>query len=458
MTIMDAFKSGLAETKSRHLSVRLRVQIFLRWLAIIGQLVAVLAVYFGLGFNLPLIELLAVIALSVVLNLWLVLRYPVSHLLARRQAAAYLAYDLAQLFVLLYLTGGLINPFTLLLLAPVTVSASLLDARTTSALVGFASVLASVLLLTYRPLPWQGPPPDIPALYRFGVWTALLLALGFIPTYVWRISRETRRMSAALTATRSVLAREQYLSALDGLAAAAAHQLGTPLGTIALVSNELKKHKNLPPALREDVALISEQTLRCRDILSSLSSEGDDDPVISHLSLRGLLDEAVLEAGLVDRPVHISCRSHDLPATGEPRVLRRPELIYGLGNIIENAGQFARANVWISARFSAQHVSVEIADDGPGFAPGILAHLGAPYTRSRRRQTNTDTGTGIDADPFGLGLGFFIARTLLQRSGGQVSARNLNNEKPDGEKLDGVPPGGACVRIDWPRAQLETGY
>lgn len=249
-------------------------------------------------------------------------------------------------------------------------------------------------------------------------------------------------MSAALTATRFVLAREQRLSALDGLAAAAAHQLGTPLGTVVLVSKELVRRDDLPETAREDLDLIREQALRCRDILSSLRSD-EDDPVISRLSLTGLLEEAVLEAGMHDKEVHISCQANGLLATGEPMVARAPELIYGLGNLIENAAEFAASAVWVKATYSAQQISVTIADDGPGFAADILTHLGEPYTSSRGAARRSD-------DAFGLGLGFFIARTLLQRAGGQLSARNLSVT----ELIDGAMPGGACVQITWPRSRL----
>jgi two-component system sensor histidine kinase RegB len=439
------------------LSLRLRVQIFLRWLAVIGQLVAVLVVSFGFGFPLPLVELLFVIFLSVALNIWLGLRYPFSHLLTRGQTAGYLAYDLAQLSALLYLTGGLINPFALLFLAPVTISASLLDARTTAILVAFASLLVTGLLFFYQPLPWQGEAPQIPELYRMGLFAALLLALAFVPSYVWRVSREGRRMSAAFTATRSVLAREQRLSALDGLAAAAAHQLGTPLGTIVLVSRELQNSPELPASLLEDVALMREQALRCREILTSLTSDEDLDPVVLSLSLTGLLEEAVLEVGPQEKQIHVSCEADATLATREPRLQRRPELIYGLGNIIENATEFADANVWLKATYSAQQICIEVLDDGPGFSSDILAHLGEPYTSSRRHNGRRD-----DGDEFGLGLGFFIARTLLQRSGGQILTRNLR--PMEAEKLASSLAGaqtkgtGASVRITWPRERLEQNH
>ena len=436
-------------------AVPLRVQLRLRWLAIAGQTAAVLVVYFVLGYSLPLAACLAIISLTVGLNVFLTLSFPANHILARRETAGYLFYDIAQLGLLLYFTGGLINPFALLLLAPVTVSASLLDRRTTGFLMVFAALTASFLVLFHQPLPWRGAPPEIPTMFRLGIWVALILAMAFIPSYVWRVSREGRRMSAALTATRSVLERERRLSALDGLAAAAAHQLGTPLGTIVLVSSELARRDDLPPTLQEDLVLMREQALRCRDILSALSRE-DKDPVVSQISLRGLLEEAVLESGnsAANSPceIYLSCRANGLLATGEPQTTRNPELIYALGNLIENAAEFARSAVWVSATYSAQQVTIEIADDGPGFAADIISRLGEPYTSSRSAAAKSKAAkTAGSEGEFGLGLGFFIARTLVQRSGGKIEARNMAPH----ETVDKAQPGGACVRLTWPRKRLE---
>jgi two-component system sensor histidine kinase RegB len=428
-------------------AVRLRVQTALRWMAIAGQAAAVAIVYLGFGFDLPVVATLIVIGLAVALNIALLVLFPANHMLTQSQTALFLAYDMVQLGLLLFLTGGLLNPFSLLLLAPVTISASLLNARTTAILVLFAGLIVSLLSIFHAPLPWLGLPPEIPELLRIGMWVALLLAMVFIPTYVWGVSREGRRMSAALTATRSVLAREQRLSALDGLAAAAAHQLGTPLGTIVLVSGELAGRDDLPEGLREDVALMREEAMRCRNILADLVSE-ENDPVVSQTHLRGLMEEAVLEAGLHNKEIIISCRPNGLLATREPRLRRQPELIYGLGNLIENAAEFAGSTVYVAVTYSAQQVVVEVADDGPGFASDIIGRLGEPYTSSR-------SSKGVqDNDEFGLGLGFFIARTLLQRSGARVSARNLKKT----ELIDGAMPGGACVRIVWSRQKLETPF
>ena len=439
-------------------SVRLRVQIFLRWLAVIGQLGAVLVVGFGLEFQLPIIELLFTISASVLLNAWLVLRYPVSHMLTGREAAWYLAYDLTQLGILLYLTGGLMNPFALLFLAPVTISASVMQARTTALLVGLASGWVTALLFFHHPLPWSGPAPVLPSIYMMGIWAALLIALVFIPSYVWRVSREGRRMSAALAASQRIIEREQRLSALDGLAAAAAHKLGTPLGTIALVSRELLNNPALDSGLHDDVTLMVEQANRCRDILASLTAEDTKDPVISRLPLGALLEEAVLEVGPSDKKLHVSCMPYKSGAEPVPEVLRQPELIYGIGNLIANAADFAAKNVWVSGRYSSEEVVIEIADDGPGFQPDILARLGEPYNTTRARGGDE----ADDEGQTGMGLGYFIARTLLLRSGGRIEARNLapdeivGNSPPDGAIPGGATPGGAYVAIQWPRARFDA--
>ena len=429
-------------------AVRLRVQIFLRWLAVIGQLGAVLVVGFGLEFQLPIIELLFTISASVLLNAWLALRYPVSHMLTGREAAGYLAYDLTQLGILLYLTGGLMNPFALLFLAPVTISASVMQARTTALLVGLASGWVTVLLFFHKPLPWSGPAPVLPSIYMMGIWAALLIALVFIPSYVWRVSREGRRMSAALAASQRIIEREQRLSALDGLAAAAAHKLGTPLGTIALVSRELLSNSSLDTSLTDDVTLMVEQANRCRDILASLTAEDIKDPVISRLPLGALLEEAVLEVGPSDKELHVSCLPYESGSGAVPEISRQPELIYGIGNLIANAADFSAKNVWVSGRYSTEEVVIEIADDGPGFQPDILARLGEPYNTTRARGGDEANDEGQT----GMGLGYFIARTLLLRSGGRIEARNL---APD-EMVGGSTPGGAYVAIHWPRARFDA--
>jgi len=424
--------------------VRLQTLVILRWMAIAGQLAAVLLVHFGLGFPLPLGLCLAVIAASAWLNVFLTLRYRSATRLPDWQAAVYLAIDLAQLAVLIFLTGGLENPFALLFMAPVTISAATLSLASTALLLLQAFTYVTLLAWFHMPLPWRpGETPQLPELYVTGHWLALLLGLGFMAAYAWRVSQESRRMSAALAATQLVLARAQRLSALDGLAAAAAHELGTPLGTISLVSKELMRGKMSEQEMKEDLALLNSQAERCKDILSRLSKRPDGTDVIySRLPLHALLDEVVAPHRDMDVAFLIEVVADDEEAS-EPEIWRRPEMLYGLGNFIENAADFALEEVHLAAHYDRHHVTVIITDDGPGFAPDVLEKLGEPYvtTRPRRKRATSDMESGHE----GMGLGFFIGKTLLERTGATVEIGNRSDGKV-----------GARLAMRWPRRAIEA--
>ena len=424
--------------------VRLQTLVILRWMAIAGQLAAVLLVHFGLGFPLPLGLCLAVIAASAWLNVFLTLRYRSATRLPDWQAAVYLAIDLAQLAVLIFLTGGLENPFALLFMAPVTISAATLSLASTALLLLQAFTYVTLLAWFHMPLPWRpGETPQLPELYVTGHWLALLLGLGFMAAYAWRVSQESRRMSAALAATQLVLARAQRLSALDGLAAAAAHELGTPLGTISLVSKELMRGKMSEQEMKEDLALLNSQAERCKDILSRLSKRPDGTDVIySRLPLHALLDEVVAPHRDMDVAFLIEVVADDEEAS-EPEIWRRPEMLYGLGNFIENAADFALEEVHLAAHYDRHHVAVIITDDGPGFAPDVLEKLGEPYvtTRPRSKRASSDPEGGHE----GMGLGFFIGKTLLERTGATVEIGNRSDGKV-----------GARLAMRWPRRAIEA--
>lgn len=420
---------------TRDSGVLLRVQILLRWLAIFGQGAAVIFVLFVLGFRLPVIETTMVIGLSVLLNLWLILRYSANHRLSVGAATLFLAYDLVQLEVLLYLTGGLSNPFSLLILAPVTISATVLTAGATWLLVGLAAVLTTLLGLYHQPLPWQGASPELPELYLFGTWVSLLLGLGFISSYVWRISYEGRRMTAATAALQQVLAREHRLSALDGFAAAAAHQLGTPLSTISLIAKELQTSPLAEGEYADDLTSLQTEAQRCREILTSLTADSDQsDSIFAQMKLSALIEDVINEAG--DPNIQIT-RNMTLCDAEEPLVRRQPEIIYGLGNLVENAAEFATSEVIISVTQTAQNISIRIEDDGTGFAPDVLARLGEPWLTTRPAHNNLTAQSG-------MGLGFFIAKTMLERTGARLT---VVNKKP--------PHQGAVVMLDWSREALE---
>jgi len=274
-------------------SVRLDTLVRLRWLAVIGQTTAVLVVYFGLDFELPIWACLAVIALAAWLNVALRIRFPMTQRLEPDRAAWLLAFDIAELAVLLFFTGGLENPFAFLFLGPVLISATALPARMTLMLGGFAVACATVLVFVHDPLPWDTDPPlELPAVYVMGVWLSLLLSIAFIGLHAWQITEESRQLADALAATELVLAREQHLSQIDGLAAAAAHELGTPLATITLIAKELQLAIKPDSEHADDVRLLNEQTKRCRAILAKLTELSSGAP-FDRMKLSTLIEEVV---------------------------------------------------------------------------------------------------------------------------------------------------------------------
>lgn len=417
--------------------VRLRTLTTLRWLAVAGQTAAVLVVHFGLGFPTPLGLCLGVIAASAWLNLFVMFRYSPQRMLSDREAAAFIAFDIAQLCALLYVTGGLQNPFAALILAPVTIAASVLPVRLTTLVGALAVAGVSVLALAHLPLPWRpGETLTFPRIYIAGVWTALTFAVVFFAAYAHRVAAEAAQMKTALAATQLALSREERLSALGGLAAAAAHELGTPLATIQVTAKEMADELAGQGALEEDAKLLVSQAERCRDILGRLTRRHEEgDAVHDRVAIDALLREAAEPfAEEPDGPAVI----YETIGAGPPPVLRRrPEIIYGLRNIIENAAAFARSKILVAAQWDENALRVSVHDDGPGFAPEILARLGEPYVSARgRSRAPADRKTG-------MGLGFFIAKTLLERTGAKVVLDNL-------EWRDETGVSGAWVSASWP--------
>lgn len=423
--------------------IRLDTLVGLRWIAIGGQTAAILVVWLMLGFPLPAALCFALTALSAWLNIFLQLKYPSNLRLRDTPAAFLLGYDLLQLVGLLFLTGGLQNPFAILLLVPVLVSATALSLRHTLALGALTLVSTTLLWPFHLPLPWEesaGAMSQLPVLYVGAVWLALLLAMVFSAVYTFRVANEARKLANALSATELVLEREYHLSELDGLAAAAAHELGTPLATIAVVAKELHKEAEPGSPLAADIELLISQSERCRQILARLTSLGTQ-PDWSHSRrhLSHLLAEATEPYAGGDIDIEIKTGESSGP---EPEDGRNPAILYGLGNVIENAVDFARSKVSVRESWSDEHVTIEIVDDGPGFSDDILDRVGEPYVTTRGRRGDA---AAQDHEAGGLGLGLFIAKTFFERSGATLRLANL------------PPPGhGAVVRIRWPRAVYGT--
>lgn len=424
---------------------RLRLQTItgLRWVAVAGQTATVLGVYYGFGYGVELVPCLFAIGMSAILNIVLQIAYPSSTRLPSRYAMLLLGYDILQLAVLLGLTGGLENPFALLLVVPVAVSAATQPLPITAALAGFAILCTSLLARFHLPLPWDGQPIDFPHIYILGFWIALVCCIIFIAIYAWRTGHEARLMSEALAATELVLAREQRISALDGLAAAAAHKLGSPLSTIVVISKELQNAIPEGNPMREDAQLLRSQALRCREILRTLTQRGGEaDEHFTRMPLRVLLEEVVDLYRELGTAIAVSAEPlpvrHGKPMA-EPVVVRNPGVIYGLGNLVENAADFAASKVEVSAGWDRDNITITISDDGPGFSAGIMRRLGEPYVTTRSAEP------GDDSYAHGLGLGFFIAKTLLERSGAVMTMENRQ-----------VPETGAVIKVKWPRKHLEV--
>ncbi len=406
----------------------------LRWLAISGQLLTVLALALVLKFPLPLTLCLGVIGVSALLNLVLRFLAPKSLRLGDGQATALLTFDVLQLAVLLYLCGGLENPFSILFLAPVTIAAVSLPARQIALIALLIALAASFLGVEHRPLPWyEGQAINLPSTYRLGIWSALIVACAFICAYAARVAGEARTLSQALTAADLVLARENHLSQLDGLAAAAAHELGTPLATIALVARELSK-SSLSPEIAEDIALLNQEALRCRSILGRLTSLASQNHEPFSQTKLGILIERVVAPHRHGGSVNVLI---DSSGEGpEPLAADSPAIVYGLGNFIENAVDFAETLARVQARWTESTVEVLILDDGPGFPLELVDRIGDPYVTSRvGRRVKSEEGSG-------LGLGLFIAKTLLERTGAEIVFSNRNT-------------GGARVRLRWNRRHFE---
>jgi two-component system sensor histidine kinase RegB len=411
--------------------ISLRTLVPIRWVAIAGQALALLTVHYGLGFHLPLLSALAVVAASALLNVVLIVRRQVARELSERYAALCLGYDILQLAILLYLTGGLANPFSILFLAPVTVAATILSRRLVIALSVLAIAAISALALWHFPLPWRTGPLVFPPEIIVGAWTALVLATVFIALYTWSVAQDARRLRDAVAATQLALAREQRVSAVGALAAAAAHELGSPLATIAVVAKELVR--DLPPdsPYAEDAALLLSQSERCSRILAELSQRPEEDggSPYTRLSISALVEAA--GAPHKNRGIRLIFAATGTPEDDEPQVRRSPEIMHGLNNLIQNAVQFARREVTVTTFWDAQRVSVEITDDGPGFMLHLLGRLGEPYLSTRAGAANH------------MGLGIFIAQSLLERSGARLTFENLEE-------------GGAHVVISWNRTNLQA--
>ncbi len=443
---MAQIEADVFQNQKRSNWLRLRTLVTLRWFAVAGQITAVLAgVYlYQLQLEVGLISL--VIGMSVLVNVVSYFLYPENRRLTEGQADLLIGFDLLQLGALLYLTGGLHNPFAMLILAPVTVASTVLPLRSTLILGGIALILVTILAFdNFQILTGSGFPLILPDLFVFGFWLALVIGVIFIGLYARQVTLETVSMGEALAATQMALAREQKLTDLGGVVAAAAHELGTPLATIKLVSSELIEELT-DEDLREDATLIRDQADRCRDILRSMGRAGKEDHLLRQAPVETVIQEASephLDRG---KTVTLETLPPDSGGERQPDIFRRPEIIHGIRNLIQNAVDFATTSVLVEISWSEDIISVRISDDGPGYPQSVLGRIGDPFVRSRRPDVPASSRPGYE----GMGLGLFIAKTLLERSGASLTFSNGGARALSGLR------GGAIVSVEWPRDVVEA--
>ena len=421
----------------------------LRWIAVGGQFIAIVVTQFMIDLQLDLGLCYLAVGISVVGNLIASVAFPENKRLSETENMMMVMFDLLQLCFLLFVTGGLNNPFAILVLGPVTVSALVLRVRFTLLLGITAFGLITTMMFFHIPLrTTQGFVLRMPDIFVFGNWVAIGIALIFISFYTRWITRELYSMEDAIAATQMALSRAQKLNDLGGVVAAAAHELGTPLATIKLTSSELIEELHDNEDLQDDARLIRDQADRCRDILRSMGRAGKDDLHMRKAPLVEVIREAAEPHEGRGKAIMIEHAFEELTAEPPLQIQRRPDVIHGLRNLIQNAVDFATSTVWVEANWTDEQVSIRIVDDGRGYPPQLLGRIGDPFVRTRK----TDRDRSDRPEYEGMGLGLFIAKTLLERSGARLNFANASN--PSRSEIRAGERAGAVVEVVWPRGAL----
>ena len=435
-------------SRNRSQWVRLRTLVVLRWIAIVGQVGTILVADQLLQLNFPVEYCYMIVGVSILANALASILFPENQRLSETQVTAILLFDLAQLVLLIFLTGGLNNPFAILVLAPVAIGAAALQLWAIIALALVTMVFVTLVGLYHFPLMTaQGFVLQLPTIFLMGFWVAIMTGVIFVATIIRRVSDETHTMGDALMATQLALSREQKLTDIGGVVAAAAHELGTPLATIKLTSSELADQLDPESEFYEDARLIGEQTDRCRDILRSMGRAGKDDLHMRTAPVTALIEEAAEPHVNRGKEILFDLTNGDSEVT-QPIVRRNAEIMHGLRNLVQNAVDFADETVWVESKWDDETIVVRISDDGPGYPPHLIGRIGDPFMRRRNR-----------SDPQrpqyeGMGLGLFISKTLLERSGAELAFANgsdpflADQEKPLRK--------GAIVEVTWQRSRLEA--
>ena len=447
------FNPNLPSANHRSNWVRLRTIIVLRWIAIAGQLAAITLAQRLFKLDLDLGLCFLAVGASIAANLFAIYLYPENKRLTEPEVALNLTYDILQLSFLLFLTGGLNNPFALLILVPVTISATALNIRITVALGTLTIILITLVASLHIPLvTLSGNIMAMPRDFVIGFWFAIVIGVVFLGAFAQRVTSEIHAMSDALVATQMALEREQKLTDLGGVVAAAAHELGTPLATIKLVSSELVDELGEDPILLEDAQLIGEQVDRCRDILRSMGRAGHDDKHLKQAPVATVIHEAAEPHENRGKLITFDTFPEDGASSEQPVMQRRPEVVHGVRNLVQNAVDFAKANVWISISWNDTDVTLRIVDDGPGYPPQLIGRIGDPFVRQRSATKPSENRPGYE----GMGLGLFIAKTLLERSDAEISFAN-GYESSLSKRVKGEKSG-AIVEVIWPRGKTNSPF
>lgn len=424
-----------ASGEVNHSRLRVRTLVTLRWLIVAGQVVVLTGLGLFLGYEAPYLLCAGVLGASAFLNLLTGLATPMQRMMRDGEASSHLVFDILQISAMLLLLGGAGNPFMVALIVPVTLAAATLPLRSVVLLGVLAAVLSFALALA--PLPGASADLSVAVGRKVAIASANVATMILLAAFVRQSAEEAARMALALDVTQAVLSREQRLSALGALAAAAAHELGTPLATISIVAKEMAREAKTPE-VKDDADLLIAQAERCREILKQLTKTPDKASDVMHerLSLRQLVQE-VLEPHREIQGVRLEAIVTGAKGVKAPDIRRLPEITHAMTSFVENALDFATSEVLVTARFDADTISVEVRDDGPGFSPEVLAKLGEPYVTTRPGAEGSRTGH------IGMGLGFFISKTLLERTGAVVTFGNGQ-------------PRGAVVAAKWNRSQVEA--
>jgi two-component system sensor histidine kinase RegB len=403
------------EISSLGLGIRAKTLINLRWIAVLGQTITCLVVEYFFGFQLPWLEILLTVLALIISNIALYPRYSTNNRLSETATTVVIAADILQLALLIFFTGGLSNPFVVLFITPIAITVTSLPIRSTSILIFLTIIFITILGSFNYPLESNILDLSVPPIFILGMWVSLFVTILFLTFYAGGLTDESRKISAALKVAENLLVKEKNLSSLDGLAAAAAHHLGTPLGTISLIANELKNDESINENAKKDLMILSEEVDKCKKILGSLGEKpSSDDDLITKIELQALLEELCELIKVKEIKFSINFNDND-PGMKEILLRRRSELLLGLSNIIENAADFASTTVELNVSKSGKFINLEINDDGKGFSNSILSRIGDPYVSSRSKSSNNGDG---------LGLGFFISKTLLERLNISVQAYN----------------------------------